>query len=73
MAEAGYPHIEGEGWFAFVVPAGTPKDVIALLHREIVHMLALPEIKKQMTALGFEPVGNTPDESAAQLRAESAR
>src|SRR5262245_12227692 len=60
-------------WFAFIVPAGTPKDIIALLHREIVKMLALPEIKERMAALGFEAVGNTPDECAAQLRAESAR
>src|SRR5262245_41211751 len=41
MAEAGYPGIEGEAWFAVIVPAGTPKEVVALLHREIVKAIAL--------------------------------
>src|SRR5262249_31373815 len=36
MAEAGYPDIEGEVWFAVIVPARTPKEIIALLHAEIV-------------------------------------
>ena len=57
MAESGYPDIEGEGWFAFIVPAGTPKDVIALLHREIMRAIALPDIQDKMAALGFRPWG----------------
>ena len=46
MVEAGYPEIEGEGWFAFIVPAGTPKEITALLNREIVKMIALPDVKE---------------------------
>src|SRR5215216_3610442 len=42
--EVGYPEIEGEGWFAFIVPAGTPKEITTLLHREIVKIIALPDI-----------------------------
>jgi tripartite-type tricarboxylate transporter receptor subunit TctC len=70
MAESGYPDIEGENWFAFVVPAGTPKDVIALLHREIVRIVALPDVKEKLAGLGFEPVGNSPEEFAAQIARE---
>ena len=73
MAEAGYPEIEGEGWFAFIVPAGTPKDVIDLLHREIVKAMALPDIQEKMEALGFLAVDTTPEQAAALFRAESAK
>ena len=70
MAEAGYPDIEGENWFAFIAPAGTPKDVVALLHREVVAIVALPDIKERLGALGFEPVANTPEQFAAQIKRE---
>jgi hypothetical protein len=46
--------------FAFIVPAGTPKEIISLLHREIIGIMALSDVKKRMSALGFEPVGGTP-------------
>ncbi len=70
MAEAGYPNIEGDTWFAVIVPAGTPKEVIALLNREIVRIVALPDMKKRMETLGFVPVGSTVEECAAQFRLE---
>lgn len=73
MAEAGYPEIEGEGWFAFIVPTGTPKDVIDLLHREIVKAMALPDIQQKMEALGFQAIDTTPEQAAALFRAESAK
>jgi tripartite-type tricarboxylate transporter receptor subunit TctC len=70
MAEAGYPGIEGEAWFAVIVPAGTPKEIIAMLHREIVRLIMLPDIKEKLDALGFEPVGNTPEECTALFKSE---
>ena len=73
MAEAGYPEIEGEGWFAFIVPAGTPKDVIDLLYREIAKAVALPDIREKMEALGFLAVDTTPQQAAALFRAESVK
>jgi hypothetical protein len=42
MAEAGYPNIAGDNWQAVVVPAGTPRDIVAFLHREIIKIIALP-------------------------------
>jgi len=71
MVEAGYPEIEGEGWFAFIVPAGTPKEITALLNREIVKLMMLPDIKEKLASLGFTAVGLTADESSALFRAES--
>jgi tripartite-type tricarboxylate transporter receptor subunit TctC len=73
MAEAGYPDIEGESWFAVLVPAGTPKEIITLLNHEIVKIIALPDMKERLATLGYEPVANTPDACAAQLRAELAK
>jgi tripartite-type tricarboxylate transporter receptor subunit TctC len=73
MAEADYPDIEGEAWFAVIVPAKTPKEIITLLHQEVVKLIALPDMKERLGALGFEPVGNTPEECAAQFRTEIAK
>jgi tripartite-type tricarboxylate transporter receptor subunit TctC len=73
MAESGYPEIKGESWFAVVVPAGTPKDIIALLNREIVNSVALPDMKERLATLGYAPVGNAPEECAAQFRADMAQ
>jgi len=70
MAEAGHPDIQGENWFAFIVPAGTPKEIVTLLHGEIVKIVALPDVKERLAVLGFEAVGNTPEEFAAQIKAE---
>jgi len=73
MAEAGYPEVEGHSWFAVIVPAGTPKEVVTLLNREIVKSIAQPDLKERLATLGYEPVGNTPDESAAQFRTDMAK
>jgi tripartite-type tricarboxylate transporter receptor subunit TctC len=73
MAEAGYPEVEGESWFAVVVPSGTPKEIIALLQREIARAIALPDMKERLAALGYEPVASTPEDCAAQFRTEIAK
>jgi tripartite-type tricarboxylate transporter receptor subunit TctC len=71
MAEAGYPDVLGENWFGVLVPAGTPKEIVTLLHREIVEMLSQPEMKERITALGFSMVGSTPEEFAKQIAFET--
>ncbi len=72
-AEAGHPHIAGDIWTAMLVPAGTPREISALLHREIVAALALPDVRERLTSLGYEPIGNSAEECAAQLKAETAK
>ena len=71
-AEAGYPGIVGDNWQAVVVPAGSPKETITFLHREIVKIIALAEIKQRLAVLGFEPVASTPEEFAKHLKREFA-
>jgi tripartite-type tricarboxylate transporter receptor subunit TctC len=70
MTEAGYPNVEGDSWFGVLVPAGTPKDIIALLNREIVNSVAQSHMKERLAMLGFEPVGSTPEQFADQIRFE---
>lgn len=73
IAAAGYPDITGDGWVGALAPAGTPKETIALLNREIVKIIALPEIKERLSGLGLDPVGGTPENFAQQLRAEGEK
>ena len=73
IAAAGYPGLDGDGWVGALVPAGTPKDILTLLHREIVRIVALPELQERFAALGLDPVGGTPEEFAQQLRAEDEK
>jgi tripartite-type tricarboxylate transporter receptor subunit TctC len=72
MAESGYPDIAGDSFVGFVVPAGTPKDVIALLNREIVKSLATAEMKERQAALGNDVVASSPEEFGQRIRAELA-
>src|SRR6266487_4918220 len=73
MTEAGYPDVAGESWFAVVAPAGTSKDIIALLQREIAQAIVAPDMKERLATLGYEPVASTPEECAAQFRTEIAK
>jgi tripartite-type tricarboxylate transporter receptor subunit TctC len=69
-AEVGYPAVAGDNWQAVVVPAGTPKEIVGFLHRAIVKIIELPDIRSRLATLGFEPVASTPDEFARHLRSE---
>src|SRR5262245_24185541 len=71
--ELGYPEVVGDNWQGIVVPAQTPKDIIDLLHREVVRILALSDIKARLDVLGFEPVARTPAEFAAHCKLEFAK
>jgi tripartite-type tricarboxylate transporter receptor subunit TctC len=68
MAEAGVENQESDTMQGVFVPAGTPPDVIALLNREIVKALKLPDVQARCREIGFDIVGNTPEEFSAYLR-----
>jgi tripartite-type tricarboxylate transporter receptor subunit TctC len=70
MAESGYPDIEGDSFVGFVVPIGTPKDVTALLNREIVKSLTAPEMKERQAALGNDVVASSAEEFGRRIKAE---
>ena len=73
MAEAGFPEVEGSTWTAVVVPAGTPKDIIAELHRLIVAAVAAPDVKEKLAAMAYVPIGNSPEQCTAFFKAEMAK
>ena len=72
MAEAGYPQIQGNTWVGVMVPAGTPKDIIVLLNREIAKIIATPDMQARLTELGYEPVASSPEEFARRIKTEIA-
>jgi tripartite-type tricarboxylate transporter receptor subunit TctC len=71
--EIGYPDIVGDNWQGIVVPARTPKEIIDFLHREVVRIMALSDVKARLDVLGFEPVASTPAEFAEQCKLEFAK
>jgi tripartite-type tricarboxylate transporter receptor subunit TctC len=73
IAESGLPGFDAPAWNGVLVPARTPRTIIAKLHAEIVKDLKLPDVLERITALGFEPVGNTPEEFDVFLKAELAK
>ena len=70
VAESGIPGFEIDVWHGVMAPAATPQEIIARLHAEIVKILAQPDLKARMLAMGFESVGDPPDKFAAFLRAD---
>src|SRR5262245_7727093 len=70
MDEAGFPGFDATAWFALVAPAGTPSPIIDKLQREAARILALPDVRKKFDELGMVPIGNTPAEFAAAMKAE---
>jgi tripartite-type tricarboxylate transporter receptor subunit TctC len=70
LAEAGAPGQESDIILGVLVPAGTPHDVVDRLHREIVRIVALPDVRERLSALGFESIASTPEEFAHRIRWE---
>ena len=73
LSESGVPGYEAVQWFGIAAPAGTPREVIQRLNAEIKAILAMPEVQKRFVELGFDVVGDTPDEFAQFLRDENAK
>jgi tripartite-type tricarboxylate transporter receptor subunit TctC len=70
FAEQGVNGQEADTLTGIVAPAGTPKEIVELLAREIAKSVARPDVKEKLATLGFKPVANTPDEWAARIKLE---
>ncbi len=73
IAEAGYSSVVIEGWSGLIAPAGTPKDVIARMHKEVVRASEAPEVKEMVAKQGSEAFVTGPEEFGAFMRAETAK
>lgn len=72
LDESGLPGMQTGSWYGLVAPAGTPAAAIKTLHAATAKALKLPEIVARQTADGLIPSGNTPEQFAKEIRAESA-
>jgi tripartite-type tricarboxylate transporter receptor subunit TctC len=73
LAEAGVKGIDTGTWFGLLAPAATPKEIVARLNTDVVKLLAQPEFRKQLEAIGAEPVGNSPEQMARQIKDDSEK
>ena len=71
IAESGYPGFEALAWNGIMVPAGTPKPVIAKLNAEINAILKQPDVAQKMNAQGFDLIGGTPEDLGNLIRRET--
>ncbi len=73
VSESAVKGFDVTGWYGAFVPAGTPQDIIARLHKEIVHALSLPDVRERLLREGAELGGNSPREFDAFVRSEMAK
>jgi tripartite-type tricarboxylate transporter receptor subunit TctC len=66
------PGYASDTWYGIIVPAGTPKDIIAKLHAAAVKALNSPAVRDRLQKLGAEPVGSSPEEFRKLLEREQA-
>jgi len=73
LAESGLPGFDTSLWFGLIAPAATPKFIVNKIHDDVVAVLKLPDLRERIASQGGDIVGNTPDEFAAFIAAESAK
>ena len=73
ISESGWEAYEATAWYGFVVPKGTSKEIVAKLREATIETITKGVVRERLEAEGAEPVGNTPEEFAAMMKAESAR
>jgi tripartite-type tricarboxylate transporter receptor subunit TctC len=72
FTELGYPEVETHAWFGLFLPAGSPEEAVARIHRDTKKILDDPEFRqKQLIARGYDVVGSSPGEFAAYIRKDS--
>jgi tripartite-type tricarboxylate transporter receptor subunit TctC len=73
IAESGVPGYDATSWNGFAVRSGTPRAIAGRLQQETRKAMQIPEVRERMAGLGIDPVGGTPEEFAAWIRAERAK
>ena len=73
VAEAGVPGFENVTWYGMFAPAKTPHDIIVKLNKQVVQILASPEMAQRLASQGAEPRSSTPEELTKFMRVESER
>jgi tripartite-type tricarboxylate transporter receptor subunit TctC len=73
VAEAGVRGFEAGTWYGVLAPAGTQREIVTRLNREIVRIVQLPDVREKLAAQGAEPLTGTPEQTGQFIRNEIAR
>jgi len=73
FVEAGVPGFEFAAWAGYLVPVGTPKEIVAKLHGDITRALNAPGVREKLTAFGFDVIAGTPEQFARLINNDIAR
>ncbi len=73
FTEGGLPNMDIKQWYGVLAPAGTPRAIIDKLASEIVRILAMPDVQAKLGQQGADPLISTPEQFAAQMKADLAR
>ena len=70
LTEQGFPSQESELQIGMVAPAGTPKEIVSLLQKEVSEIIKLPDVKKTLETVSFTPVASTPEDYAKAINSD---
>ena len=73
IAESGYPKFETAAWYGLMFPTGTPREIVARTNAATMSVLALSDIRERLVHEGSEPLGSTPAQFGAYIKAEIAK
>jgi tripartite-type tricarboxylate transporter receptor subunit TctC len=73
VAESGFPGFDLSSWHGIFAPAGTPREIVNRLQRETLRVLNSPDTRERLLTLGLEPIGSTPEEFDAKVKADIAK
>jgi tripartite-type tricarboxylate transporter receptor subunit TctC len=73
LSESGLPDYRSSTWFALVGPSNIPADIANLISKDVVEILAMPDVVAKLTTLGLQPVGTDPEKTQAFIVAETKR
>jgi tripartite-type tricarboxylate transporter receptor subunit TctC len=73
MEDAGLKGFTDEAWYGLLAPKGTPASVVATITEAMKKALANPELRSRLEGVGARPVGNSPQDFAAQIKSEQER
>jgi tripartite-type tricarboxylate transporter receptor subunit TctC len=73
VAESGIPGFEAIAWYGVIGPSGVPKEIVNKINTAIVKVLNIPSVKERVHSLGYDTIGDSPEEFMAFIKAEMAK
>lgn len=70
FSESGWPTIDATAYRGLVAPTGTPRDIVARINNESIRCMQVPEVRKRLIDLGYDPVGGSPQDYDRVIRTE---